>query len=1213
MKKKRFSKFNIFKSKKGLTYVELLTALALLSLIVVSFTPMMLSSYETIYEAGEKTEEIYESQKEIEGGLAARTSTNKYSVDMQLKLNGGNLMEQLSITGRRVVSSLNVGLETIFYGSKVRVDIVSPKLVYDNQPSHDVTLQITGIPVNKDKITTGAPPAVATQSDVDAFEKDRVHISVLFPDKATSASGDAYTNTDEEVYKTPTNITNVQTKTGDRVSFTISGGSGQVIDFTNSPLKVKIYYKNDRGLIRTVSDYLYIKPTQLLFAGKTNNYDYYTSAGVEEKSEFTDDTATSQSTEISMKFEGRYMTLDNSATFTQNADEPRKKGATINTIAWIENDPNPYLDGYYVMAGTNGSVYRMYNYARPGKKLNDVLAANLINTNQDGTTSTAFTPNYNSSTYSAANYNADNFKKGTVDLQYKMDNGAMALQSFWGGEISDQYYFRTGKTAMGYGKTADNKIDCTSWEMDQRRRASEYNMYDKTFRYIMNFSGFTTGYGYKTQNNRRISYILTEAGNKSSRTGGEKQKSGDYIGYTSQWEWGRWITENDKKCTDWEAVYFYNNSQNKGTQDKNLSYLRLKAYTSVDIFNLPLNDTGFVNDFNKGGFWSDRNDDVSVRDSAHWDYTENGETWITSKYANSPNVTDAVYLPGVGSAGQGQVMYFGYVPAYAYLAQRSDLDDDRSTAVYRNDDNGKSRVTDYIIGGSYYDGTTILRAYAHDTYNLAWVASNLMSAVYEQSISRDHDNKDGNSTFDFRATTTDNETYFYNNEDSIEDGDPMYRFVDSDLKFTFGYCSRWRTTIGKVTCDGTNEFATSYEYYYVKSSEGKTINTNSSSAGSRASDAVKPTFTQWPHGSDNLSSGLNKGNPDNIFYNVWFPGEFYNLTKVATCDEVTVAVGYTVSGSTFMKRSERANDYYGTALGDIYNDGVLAAYTTNTEQLNVSGKGDKSRVFQNLLYCKHNGYLDGNEHSQFADATLHSRKNMRFEAVGINAETPEITKETISQTKTYIAYYADNYGNVYKSKVAWSTVTPNKDDSNDEATGSETGVMLVSHIEDQQGFAKSTTGEKMIPVTIGTAKEPVSNYFSKVSTIECDEDVIVITGTPASGKQTGFVVGVKTATKDTSATDPSEYVWEWKFIPAISTRSEAIAKINDATMVSGYYYICGKAQSRGFVAGVSLDTLKDAAHNQGVMINPNGGLKNECMVICYPDDEIYAIAGRETN
>ncbi len=1274
MKNNRHSKLKkIIKSRLGMTYVELLTALALLSLIVVSFTPMLLSSYETLYDAGERTEAVYNSQKEIEGGLAARTSINQYSMDLRLDLNGSALMEQLSVTGRRIVSSMNVGLETIFYGSRVRVDIVSPKVVYDNKTSHEVTLQITGIPINKDKIKLNEEPNLNTP---DAFDKEQINICVYFPNKQNTSSGDTYTNTDEEVYTgSLASATNMEIKTGDRITFTIRGSSdAQVIDFTNSPMKIKVFYKNDRGLIRTVSDYLYIKPAQMLFAGTTNNYDYYTSAGVEEEIEQFDDKtqATAQNTFITLDYQGRSMSLDNSLTFNPS-DSPRSKTyaanaststasidkipTTINTVEWVDNDPNPYLDGYYVLAGTNGSVYRMYNYKKPGKQLNEILSANLI----DAEGNASYDVTYDGSYYTATNYNATNFQKGTSDYQYKMDNGAMALQSFWGGEVSDQYYFRTSHDAMGYGNAADNKTDCTEKTGNNRKRGTTYDAYDKTLRYIMNFSGNTTGYSKRTQANRRISYILTEMGQKSARTGGEKSSASDFIGYTTQWEWGRYTTnDSSNNDDDWEAIYFANSGDNQGSFDYNLSYLRLKSYTSVDVFTLVRSTSAFKDDFDKGGFWSDKKD-TEKRDDSNWDYTAEkledgttGESWITSKYANSPNITAAVYLPSVGSQGQGQMMYFGYVPAYAYLQQRSDIKEEKAEdggwfsddiytpqTIYRSAKNAKSAVTDYLIGGSYDDGTQILRAYGHDTNNSAWVASQLMAAAYNTKIS----DRSYGGTYSKKATTITDENYFYTNKDSIEDTEDtkhLYRFVDSDLKFTFGYCSRWRTTMGTVTSDGIKEYSTSYEYYYVKSSEGVDMDTSNNSAQSRknAAEINKPTYTQWPNNSGADTSkfleNLNKGGESNIFYNVWFPGEMYNLTKVATYDEVTVAVGYTVSGGAFMKESERSAGFYGTALGDIYNDGVLAAYISedaggivytddkdladsDSEQYKYAKdlNGNRNTIFQNLLYCKSTG---------FEDATRHSRQHMRFEAVGLNAEMPEFKNgDASTYDKSYIAYYADNYGKVYKSKIATSTVEPNKTSntdgatSDDEATGTESGVTLVNYIEDQQGFEKrGGAGEKMFEITVNGSS--VSSYFSQVTTIDCEDDIIIITGTPATNQPIGFIVGVKTDADRQNANDPCIYEWTWKFVPVQNAdkSSAPFKQIYDATTVSGYYYICGthnnasQGGKKGFVGAVSLDTLKTA---QGIVIPSvnTSGEKDKNMLVVYTEDEIRAIAGRETN
>ena len=69
-------------NKLGMTYVEMLVALALLSLIVVSFTPMLVSSYETIYTAGERVQKNYGSRTEIEEGLARRDSSTVIDMNM---------------------------------------------------------------------------------------------------------------------------------------------------------------------------------------------------------------------------------------------------------------------------------------------------------------------------------------------------------------------------------------------------------------------------------------------------------------------------------------------------------------------------------------------------------------------------------------------------------------------------------------------------------------------------------------------------------------------------------------------------------------------------------------------------------------------------------------------------------------------------------------------------------------------------------------------------------------------------------------------------------------------------------------------------------------------------------------------------------------------------------------------------------------------------
>ena len=54
-------------------------------------------------------------------------------------------------------------------------------------------------------------------------------------------------------------------------------------------------------------------------------------------------------------------------------------------------------------------------------------------------------------------------------------------------------------------------------------------------------------------------------------------------------------------------------------------------------------------------------------------YPNENYNWLAQDTANCVNVTSSAYIPGSGSAGQGQVIYFGTVPAYAFISQYSDI------------------------------------------------------------------------------------------------------------------------------------------------------------------------------------------------------------------------------------------------------------------------------------------------------------------------------------------------------------------------------------------------------------------------------------------------------------------------------------------------------------------------------------------------------------
>ena len=153
--KKRVSELNQKRkrilNKLGMTYVELICALSLLSLIVVMFTPMLLSSYESLYKAGETVEKVYDSKEEIEGGLASRISVKTVTFETfnlglnNLQTNADVLFQAINVNGKKVVSSFAQGLETVFGNARASVDIISPKIVYDDKSNHDVMIQTSGI------------------------------------------------------------------------------------------------------------------------------------------------------------------------------------------------------------------------------------------------------------------------------------------------------------------------------------------------------------------------------------------------------------------------------------------------------------------------------------------------------------------------------------------------------------------------------------------------------------------------------------------------------------------------------------------------------------------------------------------------------------------------------------------------------------------------------------------------------------------------------------------------------------------------------------------------------------------------------------------------------------------------------------------------------------------------------------------------------------
>jgi prepilin-type N-terminal cleavage/methylation domain-containing protein len=264
----------LFKDKRGMTLTEMLVALTLLMIVVVGTTPVMLSSYDGLYQAGEKAQSSYEAKSEIEDTLATRNSVD---IVENFKVNFDGLGQVFSVNGKRAVSSLENSFETIFMGGRAYVAIVSSKIINDDKLAHDVVLQTTNITfASKDDISYNSPSRVTQNGTGESID-----VSLYLPDKTKTALSDIYGTIALGDGK-GIEVTEANTETG-RIYIKVRG-----VDFTNSPAKIEITYldETDRtaaGLpkIKKTSCYLTIKTPTIMAVGKTTHGDYYTSAGVE--------------------------------------------------------------------------------------------------------------------------------------------------------------------------------------------------------------------------------------------------------------------------------------------------------------------------------------------------------------------------------------------------------------------------------------------------------------------------------------------------------------------------------------------------------------------------------------------------------------------------------------------------------------------------------------------------------------------------------------------------------------------------------------------------------------------------------------------------------------------------------------------------------------------------------------------------------------------
>ncbi len=1326
------------KSRLGMTYVELMVALSLLAIVIVSFTPMLLSSYGQLYNAGEKTQDVYNSREEIEEGLARRDSEFKVNLDIGFDIDGAaanvdSFFESINITGRKIISTFESGLETIFGQIRARLEIVSPSTVYDNTTSHDIILQTYGLTYKN--ITFGNE--TNQPGAVNKLPENTIHIEVIIPNKSKAQSVDSGSTADEDVKGTtdatvydgtapraklqyytsrtetkpvPTDSKGLEISNADggRIKLKICSPDDLKIDFTYSPLKVIVYYINNRGKLRTVSEYLYIEPATIIAAGETKgDIDYYTTAGIQEIDTSVDDE--NQSSEYRLAIEARKMRTDNSnyliGTDSSHTEAktavgtPASRGVTIRSVRWIDNDETPGINPYYVMTGSEGAIYRMYSFTSDSNDLFDYSIGHKYGTE-----------GYDTEQQPKVSYFSST--KAYIDRIYNTATGKKVYPAYWSGDFSHTFEYSSGKERLSYGPSAINSNGDATWltsvEKEGKVDDTHYNIFSSKAQYCYYYFGDATGHQYPAKDFRTVSYILTERGWPLRLAGTIQQGDSDLFSYA----FSLWDTFSNGSSPDtyqvhttsgdlqgqqanYPLAFHYKADDPNDTMhvDYCFAQIKLKSLASYPLHNgLDSGENSYANYIEQmAGSRGDLSGIQLERDDGD-DYLN---MWNMAKLANTARnnhdkgqdrlvddtgnytgddieVSDVVYIPST-STTSGSTFYVGTVHAYAFLNQtdkvsdvdskwkNKDLASDVRGRMYKNQQGGlftgyenqcsypAGSISDYIIL-SDQDGRSTYVAMFSGTPTWPYdgegrisesTRSNAFKGFYYNFVKEAKSATTG-STINFSHNGQDFSGYFYNGTDDqasqttffIPEKDNKWSFMKlDDVYFTLGYSSSRERVYKYITFDGTTEYTRAAERFYWRSHYGQdasygvetdnkvfttTPSNQSIFSGNALSNHKLNSALSTTGGFLQRGTYLNSYNNDQ--YNVWFPGDMYNLTKIASKDGVTVAVGYNVSGSVYQYAHYNKNTNFdagqfhttSTALGSIYNDGVLCAmvegvddafvnllYFKDNESFDGTSLTNYTASNGNKPYEDYNNYTSNTTHSKQGYGT-HSRRSVDFTAVDIYVESTKSSETATSSALNYYAYYGDSHGRVFYSLIASGNATASGETSEGGANVTS-DLSLVSFIKDKTYAGAETTNKvgEMTEVLING--QSLSTWFSEIVTVDVKDELIIITGAAKDGGTEKLAVGVK---------DPDTGVWNWRLVENCGFTSI----INDATIVGGYYYLVGD----GWLAGVDIDVLKDTTVsriNTPSLVDASVGchsVKKSDLLWVETEVPLYAIAGRDT-
>lgn len=346
------------KSKKGMTLVELLTAMTILTLMIFLFAPLMLSYLETVNVSGNKMTQIQE-----ESGI------------LQVLLGGGVAKDGYTVPVNNVPMSLTSPAANVGGSSVPAATITSNVKAYGlssrgTEPDEDGNINIGNgyTTITTDELGSGSGIRLFPSSLTDDFQKAYITIygngiNFTLNDCELSATGltseiPLTKGVDYDLEYHP----DADASETNMLLLTVYGG-GDKVSFETSPL----LFKHSGNIYEIQVDapmMIMVGEKSLVADDDGNQYHYYVSRG-----EIDDDG--------DLLIHRRVMnTTDDENDSTVSASNPIKLTSAMNDVEWVpaesasaDNGSASSDDtyGYYVMCGDEGQVRRFWK--RPNSSI----------------------------------------------------------------------------------------------------------------------------------------------------------------------------------------------------------------------------------------------------------------------------------------------------------------------------------------------------------------------------------------------------------------------------------------------------------------------------------------------------------------------------------------------------------------------------------------------------------------------------------------------------------------------------------------------------------------------------------------------------------------------------------------------------------------------------------------------------------------------------